>query len=98
MFDAQELIDRFRDLVQEDASDTRRRKLIHSYYRQITLQDVDPDRKLYDRYLKAGRKALIRYLKAGRAAGHSQEGAGRQKPQIYRERSETAVPCTGTCT
>ncbi len=63
MFDAQELIDRFRDLVQEDASDTRRRKLIHSYYRQITLQDVDPDRKLYDRYLKAGRKALIRYLK-----------------------------------
>ena len=63
MFDGQELIERFQALIREDASDTRRRKLIHAYYRQITLEDVDPDRSIYERSLKAGHKVLIRYLK-----------------------------------
>ena len=63
MFDGQELIERFQALIREDASDTRRRKLIHAYYRQITLEDVDPDRSIYERSLRAGHKVLIRYLK-----------------------------------
>ncbi len=63
MFNAQEVIDTLKQLIQEGASDTRRKKLIHNSYRQITIEDVDPDGKIYERYERAGKRVLIDYLK-----------------------------------
>ncbi len=63
MFNAQEAIEALQALIRDGASDTQRKKLIHQYYRQISIDEVDPEGTIYSRYVNAGHKVLIQYLK-----------------------------------